>query len=299
MTTRARAGGAEVEASAEAPRRGRARRALLRTLPVLLACAAAGGAGWYFGGDRTWGAFAAALTLTAAVVLRGAWRPAGGTVNAQAAERDAYMTHNRSFTLNAGGLSAVVGAAAIVGLNGLLVAHVSTDVPGGRYYRPSGASGAAAPVLLRDLPSEQIGSTSGFSLQKGGSRISGRQCARSVYQVVSSIGAPSVITVTPTARYARFTALAGMPDEADLRASSEFVLLGDGQRLIARKTASPGRPARFDEDVSSHKTLYLRVALITSRNGTEFGGTYRAVWGDAQLLSAKSRPDVCPTSAGN
>ncbi|WP_433463371.1 NPCBM/NEW2 domain-containing protein [Spirillospora sp. CA-128828] len=290
------------------PGGGRARRALLRMLVILLACAAAGAAGRIFGGDWVWGGFAAALTLTTVIVLRGAWQPAGrGTINAQAATRDAYMTHNRSFTLNAGGLSAVVGAALIMAVNGLLVAHVSTDVPGGRYYRPtspepgadrkSPPATAVTPVFLRDLPAEQISPATGVSV--AGARITGRQCSRSIYQPVSTIGLAHVITLTPTTRYRRFMALAGMPDDEDLKASVEFELLGDGQRMIGRKTVSPGKPAEFDQDISAYATLYLRVTLITSKNGTEYGGDYRAVWGDAQLLPANGQPSLCPTAAGN
>ncbi|NYE14918.1 NPCBM/NEW2 domain-containing protein [Actinomadura citrea] len=291
------------------PGGGRTRRALLRMLLILVACAAAGAAGRIFGGDWVWGGFAAVLMLTTVIVLRGAWQPAGrGTVNAQAATRDAYMTHNRSFTLNAGGLSAVVGAALIMAVNGLLVAHVSTDVPGGRYYRPTSPEPGAdrrstpptavTPVFLRDLPREQIRGTSGVSVEAG-ARITGRQCSRSIYQPVSAIGLARIITLTPTTRYQRFMALAGMPDDEDLKASVEFVLLGDDQRVIGRRTVSPGKPAEFDQDISAYATLYLRATLLTSKNGTEYGGDYRAVWGDAQLLPANGQPSVCPTSAGN
>ncbi|WP_149263197.1 NPCBM/NEW2 domain-containing protein [Actinomadura sp. K4S16] len=310
MTTRARSGdGVGVEASMGGPRPRRARRALLKAVLVLL-CLGAGAAGRIFGGDWVWAGFAGALMLTAVIVLRGAWQPAPsgagrGSISAQAAGRDAHMTHNRSFTLNAGGFSAVVGAAFIIVLNGALVAHVSTEVPGGRYYRPENTetvqrkppATAVEPVFLRDLPEEQIRVSTGGSAPQAGARLAGRQCARSVFMPVSEVGRARLIVLTPSKRYKRFTALAGMPDDEDVRASTEFALLGDDQRVIDHKTVSPGKPAEFDQDVSAYATLYLRVTLITSRNGSEYGGDYRAVWGDAQLLAPNGQARVCPTSA--
>lgn len=311
MTTKARLekGGA-AEASMAAPRRGGVRRALARMVLVMLICLAAGVAGRIFGGDWVWAGFAAALMLTTMIVLRGAWQPAGspaerGSINAQAAGRDAHMTNTRNFTLNAGGLSAVVGAVLIMLVNGLLVAHVSTDVPGGRYYRPtvpettrtSPPATAVAPVFLRDLPEEQIRVSSGGGVPEAGARLAGRQCARSIYMPASSVGLAQLIVVTPSRRFQRFKALAGMPDDEDVKASAEFALLGDGQRVIDHKTVSPGQPAEFDQDVSAYATLYLRVTLITTKNGSEYGGDYRAVWGDAQLLTRNGQATVCPTSA--
>lgn len=315
MRTKARVGGGEAEVSGDEPKGGQARRAVTWLLVLLLLCGGAGAAGRFFGGGWVWGGFAAALMLTVILVLRAAWQPVGGgNVTVQAAERDTHYIKDTRFTLNAGGISAVAGAALILAVNGAMVTHVSRNVPGGLYYRPTQSptptarkspvastvapAGAVAPIFLRDLPPEQIRETSGSLVQEG-ARITGRQCARSIYQPLAVIGTPLVITITPNTRYKKFMALAGMPDNEDIKASVEFALLGDGQRVIEKRTASPGKPAEFDHDVSAYTTLYLQATLITSKDGTDYAGDYRAVWGDAQFLSTNGQPSICPTSDRN
>ncbi|NDU74776.1 hypothetical protein GWI34_19405 [Actinomadura sp. DSM 109109] len=306
MTTRARAGGGvEVETSMDGSRRGGA---LVRAVLFLALCSGAGAAGRIFGGDWVWAGFAAALMLTNLILLRGAWRSrqgGSGIINAQAAQGNAHMDNSRSYTLNAGGFSAGLGALLVFAVNTALVAHVSTDVPGGRYYRPEGADAvrtsppatAVEPVFLRDLPDEQMRVANGNDVPRGGARLAGRQCARSVYLTVSSVGLSRVIVLTPSTRFQKFTALAGVPDDQDPKASVEFALLGDAQQVIDQKTAAPGSPAVIDRDVSAYATLYLRVTLLKTRNGSRYAGDYQAVWGDAQLLAPNGQARVCPTSA--
>ncbi|WP_067811925.1 NPCBM/NEW2 domain-containing protein [Actinomadura kijaniata] len=292
MTIRARASdgaaGSAAEASVTPPRR-RVRRVLLRTVPVALVVAATGTAGWLLGGDPVWAAFAAGLTLAAVLVLQSMWRP-----TVQTAGRDLNIV--RSFTLKGGGFSALAATALILVVNGLMVRHVSTEVPGGRFYHPSGRSAALAtgvtPTFLRDLPHTELRAESG-SVPKSGARIKGRQCSRSVHLSVSSIGRGRLVTITPGRRFERFRALAGLPDDTDQGVSVEFALLGDKQQGIQSGRATPGAPVEFDRDVSAYTTLYLRTTLITSENGPVYAGDYRAVWGDAQFLPVNGQVGGC------
>ncbi|NVI89292.1 hypothetical protein [Actinomadura sp. BRA 177] len=195
---------------------GGVRRGMVRAAFVLLVCAAAGAAGRVFGGDWYWSGFAAAMVLIAFFVGRGARRPAVET-KVNAAGRDINTKHDTRVNVHTGGVTAVVGMVLIILVDGLLVAHVSTQVPGGRFYQePAEKAGAPAtaraPVFLRDLPSGELHTEVGW-LGRGGVRITGRTCARSVYLELGTIGRPSTFTLTPTAKYARFKALAGIPDE--------------------------------------------------------------------------------------
>lgn len=287
-------------------KRGGPRRAMATAAFVVLACAAAGAAGRVLGGDWYWGGFTGAMVLIALFVGQGARRPsAETTVNAAGRDIHTRTVHNTRVNIRAGGVTAIVGAVLIVLVDGLLVAHVSTRVPGGRFYQPSepvqavGAPATArAPVFLRDLPSSQMHPPQYGWFRRRGARIAGRSCARSIYIELGTIGRPATVTLTPSAKYARFKALAGVPDEDSPNVTIEFTLLGD-DRVVATKNAGPRNPAVFDEDVSPYTTLNLRTALIAAENGTEPPDkSHDAVWGDAQLLPSGGTTDGCLTAGG-
>ncbi|MER7541533.1 hypothetical protein ABTW95_00835 [Spirillospora sp. NPDC127506] len=280
---------------------GGPRRTMAKAAFIVLACAGACAAGRVLGGDWYWGGFAGAMVLIAAIVGRGARRPSVQTT-VNAAGRDINTTNVRKtrLNINTGGVTAVLGAVLIVVVDGLLVAHVSTQVPGGRFYEPSepvqavGAPATArAPVFLRDLPSSQLHEPQTGWFRRRGARITGRPCARSVYVALSVIGRPATITLTTAAKYSRFKALAGVPDEDPPNVTIEFTLLGD-DKVVATRNAGPRKPAVFDEDISPYTTLNLRTALIAAENGTEPPDkSHDAVWGDAQLVPSGGTTDGC------
>ena len=285
---------------------GGPRRRVAKAAFVVLACAAACAAGRVFGGDWYWGGFAGAMVLIALFVGRGARRPSvETTVNAAGRDVNNNTVHNTRFNIRTGGVTAVVGAVLIVVADGLLVTHVSTQVPGGRFYQPSERSQAAgapatarAPVFLRDLPNSQLHEPQTGWFRRRGARITGRSCARSVYIGLGAIGRPATITLTTVEKYVRFRALAGIPDDDLPSVTIEFTLLGD-DHLVATKSAAPRKPAVFDEDVSAYTTLNLRTALISAENGTELPDTsHDAVWGDAQLLPSDGTTEGCLTTGG-
>ncbi len=69
---------------------------------------------------------------------------------------------------------------------------------------------------------------------------------------------------------------------------------------MTSKNASPRKPAVFDEDISPYTTLNLRTALIASENGTEQPRkSYRAVWGDAQLVPSHGKTEAARRRTGS
>lgn len=265
-------------------KRPRTVRAALTAVPILAAFAA----GTVFGGDWTWGGFAASMVLVAVLLLHGG-RPAGGTA-VQAAGRDNRTTSIRTSNVkvNTGGVTGVLGVALIVLIDGLLVAHVSTSVPGGLYYSPAGSS-TRAPTFLRDLDADKIRAVGSGRVDTTDMQIGGRQCARSVTQPPAAVGLARTITVTRDEGFVRFMARAGIADDLPSDITVEFALIGD-DREVARRTATPRSPVDFDVDVSAYTVLELRSTVITSK----ISGVY-AVWGDAQLLPARGAPVGCVT----
>ncbi|QFG22248.1 NPCBM/NEW2 domain-containing protein [Actinomadura sp. WMMB 499] len=265
-------------------KRPRTVRAALTAVPILAAFAA----GTVFGGDWTWGGFAASMVLVAVLLLHGG-RPAGGTA-VQAAGRDNRTTTTRisNVRVNTGGATGVLGVALIVLIDGLLVAHVSTSVPGGLYYSPAGSS-TTSPTFLRDLDEDKIRAVGSGLVEKTGMQIGGRQCARSVTQQPAPVGLARTITVTRDEGFQRFKARAGIADDLPSDTTVEFAVTGD-DREVARRTATPRSPVDFDVDVSAYTVLELRSTVIASK----ISGVY-AVWGDAQLLPARGAPVGCVT----